>query len=342
MIPNINRRIVLAARPQGTPTPTDFRLEEVPCPQVPPPGGVLVQTLWLSLDPYMRGRMSEGPSYAPAVGLGEVMCGGTVGRVLASRAPQFAVGDLVLGMGGWQEIAALPAEGVVKLDAGGDIPPSWALGVLGMPGLTAYVGLLDLGQPQAGETVVVAAATGPVGATVGQIAKLKGCRVIGIAGGAEKCTLAVGELGFDAAVDHHAPDFAARLKAACPQGIDVYFENVGGHVLEAVIPRLNVGARIPVCGVIAWYNLSAPPPGPDRLPALMRQILVQRARLQGFIVSDHLHRQADFQRDLRAWLAAGQIRYREDVVEGLNRAPMAFIGLLRGDNLGKLVVKVAD
>jgi NADPH-dependent curcumin reductase CurA len=342
MIPNVNARIVLAARPRGAPTPTDFRLEEVPCPQVPPPGGVLLQTLWLSLDPYMRGRMSEGPSYAPAVGLGEVMCGATVSRVLASRSPQFAVGDLVLGMGGWQAIAALPAEGLVRLDPDAGIPPSWALGVLGMPGLTAYVGLLDLGQPQAGETVVVAAATGPVGATVGQIAKLKGCRVVGVAGGAEKCALAVEELGFDTCLDHHAEDFAAQLKAACPQGIDVYFENVGGHVLEAAIPLLNVGARVPVCGVIAWYNLSGPPPGPDRLPALMRQVLVQRLRLQGFIVSDHLHRQADFQRDMRGWLAAGQIRYREDVVEGLRQAPMAFIGLLRGDNLGKLVIKVAD
>lgn len=341
MIPNINRRIVLAQRPQGRPTPADFRLEEVACPQHPGPGELLLETLWLSLDPYMRGRMSEGPSYAEPVALGETMCGGTVCRVLASRADGFEVGDRVLAMTGWQTHAVAPANAVRRLDPD-DPHPSWALGVLGMPGLTAYVGLLDIGQPQAGETLVVAAATGPVGATVGQIARLKGCRVVGIAGGPEKCALAVDELGFDVCLDHHQDDLYAQLKAATPDGIDVYFENVGGHVLEAVIPRLNTHARVPVCGVVAWYNLTAPPPGPNQLAALMRSVLVNRVTLQGFIIGEHLHRQREFHTDMRAWLAEGRIHYREDVVVGLAAAPGAFMGLLRGDNLGKLVVKVAD
>ncbi len=210
-----------------------------------------------------------------------------------------------------------------------------------MPGLTAYVGLLDIGQPKAGETVVVAAATGPVGATVGQIAKLKGCRVVGIAGGADKCAYAVKELGFDACLDHYQDDLAEKLAAACPKGIDVYFENVGGHVLLAVLPLLNIGARVPVCGVIAWYNLTGLPAGPDFTPMLMRTLLVKRVKMQGFIIFDHYNRQADFVRDMSGWLAAGKIKYREDVVDGLQNAPQAFIGLLQGSNFGKLVVRVS-
>jgi len=334
----MNRRFVLAHRPVGMPTPDCFRLEETPVP-TPGEGEVQLRTLYLSLDPYMRGRISEGASYAEPVKVGDLMCGGAVSRVVASRSPKFKDGDLVVGDTGWQEQPVVPAGGLLKLDTGG-APPSWALGVLGMPGLTAYVGLLDFGQPKAGETVVVAAATGPVGATVGQMAKLKGCRVVGIAGGKEKCEYAVKELGFDACLDHYEADLAQQLAAACPKGIDVYFENVGGHVLLAVLPLLNVHARMPVCGVIAWYNLTGLPAGPDFTPMLMRTLLVKRVTVRGFIIFDHYDRTPAFVRDMSAWLKAGQVKYREDVVEGLENAPQAFIGLLQGANFGKLVVKV--
>lgn len=341
MIPNVNRRIVLASRPHGMPGPANFRLEEVPCPQVAPADGLLLQVRWLSLDPYMRGRMSEGPSYAPPAEIDGVMPGAAVCRVLASKSPDFAVGDTVLAFAGWQEVAALSAAGVVKLPP--DMAqPSWALGVLGMPGLTAYVGLLDIGQPQPGETVVVAAATGPVGATVGQIAKLKGCRVVGVAGGDDKCAHAVETLGFDACINHYHDDrLPQALAEACPQGVDIYFENVGGRVLDAVVPLLNVGGRVPVCGLIAWYNQTSDSVA-DGLPALMLRTLIHRVTLKGFIVGDHLHRRDAFQRDMSDWIAAGKVQYREDVIEGLSRAPTAFLGLLRGDNFGKLVIKVTD
>ena len=335
---DLNRRIILARRPQGTPTHADFRLEQAPVPQARD-NEVLLRTLYLSLDPYMRGRMSDGPSYAQPVAIGEVMCGGTVCRVESSRAKGFEPGDIVLAYTGWQDYAAVPTAGLVKLDPK-SAPPSWALGILGMPGMTAYVGLLDIGAPRAGETVVVAAATGPVGSAVGQIAKIKGCRAIGIAGGGEKCEYAVQELGFDACLNHYNDDLPQQLAAACPKGIDVYFENVGGHVLQAVTPLFNQNARMPVCGLIAWYNLAAPPPGPDFTPALMRRVLTQRVKIQGFIVSDHGQRQKDFLRDMPAWLSAGKIKYREDVVQGLEHAPQAFIGLLRGSNFGKLVIEV--
>jgi len=336
----MNRRIVLAQRPVGMPTPECFRLESVEAPK-PGEGEVKLQTLYLSLDPYMRGRISDAKSYVAPVAIDGLITGGAVSRVVESRAAGFAPGDLVVGDTGWQEQPVVPASGLVKL-AMGKVPPSWALGILGMPGLTAYVGLLDIGQPKAGETVVVAAATGPVGATVGQIAKLKGCRVVGIAGGADKCAFAVQELGFDACLDHHADDLAAQLAAACPQGIDVYFENVGGKVLLAVLPLLNVHARMPVCGVIAWYNLTGLPPGPDFTPMLMRSLLTKRVKMQGFIIFDHYDRNQEFQRDMSAWLAAGKIKYREDVVDGLPKAPEAFIGLLKGANFGKLVVRVGE
>jgi NADPH-dependent curcumin reductase len=335
-----NRQIVLARRPQGQPTADCFRLDTTPAPQ-PKQGEVLLRTLFLSLDPYMRGRMSDGPSYADPVAVNGVMCGGTVCRVEQSLSADFKVGDTVLAYTGWQELAAVPTAGLVKLDAS-KAPPSWALGVLGMPGLTAYVGLLDIGQPKAGDTVVVAAATGPVGATVGQIAKLKGCRVVGVAGGRDKCDFAVKQLGFDACIDHRDPDMAKLLAAACPRGIDVYFENVGGEVLMAVLPLLNVGARMPVCGVISWYNLAELPTGRDYLPVIMRTILVKRIKVQGFIISDHASRAPDFLRDMSGWLQAGQLKYREDVVEGLANAPQAFIGLLSGKNFGKLVVRVTQ
>ena len=334
-----NRRIVLASRPVGEPKDSDFRLEEAPVPE-PGPGQVLARTLWLSLDPYMRGRMSDAKSYAKPVEIGEVMTGGTVGEVVASNDPKFAPGDLVLGMGGWQEHAVLDARELRKVDPTA-APPSTALGVLGMPGMTAYTGLLNIGQPKPGETVVVAAATGPVGSLVGQIAKLRGCRAVGIAGGAEKCRFLADELGFDAAVDHRAPDFAERLKSACPKGIDVYFENVGGAVWDAVFPLLNDFARIPVCGLIANYNMTELPPGPDRTPQLFRAVLTKRLLIRGFIVWDFGAQAKEFATEVGGWLREGKIKYREDVVEGLENVPAAFMGLLKGKNFGKLLVRVA-
>ncbi len=334
------RRIVLASRPVGEPKPGDFRLEEYPVPQ-PGSGEVLLRTKWLSLDPYMRGRMSDAPSYAKPVGIGEVMEGGTVSEVVASNNDRFARGDIVLGHTGWQTHALSNGAGLRKLDPK-LAPVSTALGVLGMPGMTAYSGLLEIGKPQAGETVVVAAASGAVGSTVGQIARIKGARAVGIAGGPDKCRYVKDELGFDDCLDHRAPDFAARLKAACPKGIDVYFENVGGAVFDAVLPLLNAFARIPVCGLIAQYNATELPPGPNRLPLLMRNVLTKRLLIRGFIVTDFAARFEDFIRDVSQWVREGRIKYREDIVEGLDSAPATFIGLLKGKNFGKQLVRVAE
>jgi NADPH-dependent curcumin reductase len=336
----MNRRIVLAARPHGEPQASDFRLEQVPVPE-PGPGQVLLRTLWLSLDPYMRGRMSDARSYAKPVGIGEAMTGEAVSEVVRTNDPAFAPGDLVRGMTGWQTHALGTGKSIRKLDPDA-APPSTALGVLGMPGMTAYVGLLNIGRPQPGETVVVAAATGPVGSMVGQIAKLKGCRAVGIAGGPDKCRYLTDELGFDAAVDHRAPDLPERLRAACPNGIDVYFENVGGAVWDAVFPLLNDFARVPVCGLVAHYNATEPPPGPDRTPGLMRAILTQRLSLRGFIVWDFAAEEDAFRRDVGRWLREGRIKHREDIVNGLENAPEAFMGLLKGKNFGKLLVRVAE
>ena len=336
----INHRIVLNSRPVGAPTLDNFRLEEAPI-AAPATGEVLLRTLFLSLDPYMRGRMSDGPSYAAPVALGEVMVGSTISRVEASQHPDFKAGDLVLGQSGWQSLALSNGKALSKLDTA-MTQPSLALGVLGMPGFTAYMGLLDIGQPQAGETVVVAAASGAVGSVVGQIAKLKGCRVVGIAGGAEKCRYVVSELGFDACIDHRSPDLKQQLAAACPKGIDVYFENVGGAVFDAVLPLLNTRARIPVCGLIANYNDTALPPGPDRLGLLPRTLLIKRIKMQGFIIfDDYAHRYGEFFAEMSQWLKDGKIKFREDVIDGLENAPQAFIDLLEGKNFGKLVVRVA-
>ena len=337
---DMSRRIVLASRPHGEPQESDFRLETAPIPE-PGPGQVLLRTLWLSLDPYMRGRMSDAKSYAKPVGIGEVMTGGTVSEVLGSNHPGFAPGDIVLGMSGWQEHAVSDGAGLRKLDPKA-APVSTALGVLGMPGMTAYVGLNNIGRPQPGETVVVAAAAGPVGSLVGQIAKLKGCRAVGIAGGPDKCRYLTDELGFDAAVDHRAPDMAERLRAACPDGIDVYFENVGGAVWDAVFPLLNDFARVPVCGLVAHYNATELPPGPDRTPVLMRSILTRRLTLRGFIVWDFASEEEAFLREVGGWLREGRIKHREDIVDGLENAPAAFMGLLNGKNFGKLLVRVAE
>jgi NADPH-dependent curcumin reductase CurA len=330
--PPINRQIVLRRRPVGMPTTENFAMVESAVPQ-PGEGEVLTRTLYLSLDPYMRGRMSDAKSYAAPVEVGGVMVGQTVGEVVASRDPEFAPGDIVTGFGNWQEYAVLPAKALRKVNPALG-PVTTALGVLGMPGMTAYVGLLDIGQPRPGETVVVSAASGAVGSLVGQIAKLKGCRAVGVAGGPEKCRYVVEELGLDACVDHRAPALRQALADACPAGIDVYFENVGGAVQEAVWPLLNPFARVPICGLIAQYNDTGP--GPELL-----SVLRKRLTLRGFIVSDHSARQADFLRDVSAWLRSGQIKYREDIVEGLERAPEALIGLLQGRNFGKLIVRVA-
>ena len=328
-----NRRWVLASRPHGAPVAENFRLEEDDV-ATPGEGQVLLRTIFLSLDPYMRGRMSDEPSYSPPVEVGGVMVGGTVSRVVTSNHPDYKPGEWVLSYSGWQDYAISDGTELVKL---GDHPenPSWALGVLGMPGFTAYMGLLDIGQPKAGETLAVAAATGPVGATVGQIGMLKGCRVVGVAGGAEKCRHATEVLGFDLCLDHHASDFAEQLAKACLQGIDVYYENVGGKVFDAVLPLLNTSARIPVCGLVSGYNATNLPAGPDRLPLLMATLLKKRIRMQGFIIGqDYGHRIHEFQQEMGRWVKEGKIHYREQVTDGLENAPQAFIGLLPGKNFG--------
>jgi NADPH-dependent curcumin reductase CurA len=333
-----NRRVVLASRPQGAPTPENFRLETKPIPE-PGDGQILLRTIWLSLDPYMRGRMSDAPSYSPPVQVGEVMVGEVVGRVMRSRAPGFAEGDLVAGRTGWQEWAVADPKVVRKLaDTGA--PPSTALGVLGMPGMTAWAGLQNIGQPKPGETVVVAAASGPVGSMVGQIAKLRGARAVGVAGGPDKCAYVRDQLGFDACIDHRDKAMTEQLAKACPKGIDVYWENVGGAVWNAVFPLLNPFARVPVCGLVANYDMTELPPGPDRTPQLMRAVLTKRLRIQGFIVWDFAAQEQEFLREAAAWLKEGKIRYREDVTEGLENAPKAFLAMLKGGNLGKALVKV--
>jgi NADPH-dependent curcumin reductase CurA len=334
MAADVNRQILLKSRPEGMPTLDNFELVQGPVPE-PGDGEVLMRTRYLSLDPYMRGRMSAAKSYAKPVEVGQPMVGGTVSEIMASRNPRFAAGDIVLSYSGWQDYARSNGAGLRKLDPAA-APVTTALGVLGMPGMTAYAGLLEIGQPRPGETVAVAAASGAVGAVVGQIAKIRGCRAIGIAGGPDKCRYVVEELGFDACIDHHAPDLARQLEAASPAGIDVYFENVGGAVQQAVWPLLNDFARIPVCGLIAQYNAATPMPGPD-----MFSVLRKRLTVRGFIVTDFAAREPDFQREASEWVRTGRLKYREDVVDGLENAPTAFLGLLRGRNFGKLLIKVA-
>jgi NADPH-dependent curcumin reductase len=329
----VNRQVLLKSRPDGAPGLDNFELVQRPVLE-PGDGEVLMRNRYLSLDPYMRGRMSAAKSYAKPVELGEPMVGATVGEIVASRNAGFVAGDSVLGYGGWQDYAIASGVGLRKLDPAA-APVTTALGVLGMPGMTAYTGLLEIGQPKPGETVVVAAASGAVGSAVGQIAKIKGCRAVGIAGGPHKCRYVVQELGFEACVDHHGAAFARQLEAACPAGIDVYFENVGGAVQQAVWPLLNDFARIPVCGLIAQYNATTPMPGPD-----MFSVLRRRLTLRGFIVTDFAAKQADFMREASAWVRSGRLKYREDVIEGLENAPAAFLGLLQGKNFGKLLVKI--
>jgi NADPH-dependent curcumin reductase CurA len=334
-----NRQVLLAARPRGEPTPDDFRLVESEVPE-PGPGQMLLRTIYLSLDPYMRGRMNAGPSYAPPVEVGGVMEGRAVCVAVRSNLPQFHPGDIVLAGAGWQEYALSDGQGAQKIDPALG-PASYALGVLGMPGLTAYTGLLNIGKPQPGETLVVAAASGAVGSVVGQIARIKGCRAVGIAGGERKCRFVREELGFDACLDHRQPDLAGRLKAACPDGIDIYFENVGGTVFEAVQPLLNNFARVPVCGLIAHYNATELPAGPNRVPLMMQSVLVKRLTFRGFIVSDFASQFPNFQTDVSGWLREGRIKYREDITDGLENASRELIGLLQGENFGKKLIRVS-
>ncbi len=331
------KRVVLAARPIGEPKASDFRIEDYPVP-APADGEVMLRTIWLSLDPYMRGRMSDGPSYAAPVPINGVMEGEGVSEVMASNNPKFAKGDIVAIRSGWQSHAISDGKGLRKIDPRLG-PVSTALGVLGMPGMTAYTGLLEIGKPRAGETVVVAAASGAVGSAVGQIAKIKGARAVGIAGGMNKCDYVKNELGFDDCVDHRDPDLAAKLKAACPKGIDVYFENVGGAVFEAVFPLLNPFARMPVCGLIAQYN-DTKAVTPNWAASLMRNVLTKRLNIRGFIVSDFAAMHGEFLREMSEWVREGRVKHREFVTEGLENAPGAFMGLLKGANFGKQLVRV--
>jgi NADPH-dependent curcumin reductase len=332
---NRNRQVVLKQRPTGAPTRADFTIADAPLPD-PAEGEVLVRGIYLSLDPYMRGRISGVRSYAQPVEVGAVIEGRVVGEVARSRDPAFREGQFVLGGYGWQLYSAVPARGLLKLDPD-EAPLSTALGVLGMPGLTAYVGVDEIGKPQPGETVVVSAASGAVGAVVGQLAKRAGARVVGIAGGADKCRWVEAELGFDTCIDHRSADLGAALDTVCPKGIDVYWENVGGAVQQAVFPRLNDFARMVLCGMVAEYNDVEPRPGPNLMSAVRR-----RLKIQGFIVSDRWQRFAEYRAMAAPLLKSGELKYREDIVDGLDRAPEAFIGLLQGRNFGKLVVKLAE
>lgn len=336
-----NRQFVLAERPKGEPTDNTLRLETTEVP-TPGKGQMLLRNEYLSLDPYMRGRMSSAPSYAPPVEIGEVMVGGTVAQVVSSDVQGYEAGDWVVAFGGWQDYTLSDGTGVINM---GKTPqnPSWALGVLGMPGLTAWAGLTQIGQPKEGETLVVAGASGPVGATVGQIGKILGLRVVGIAGGSEKCQHVVDTLGFDACIDYKADSFADDLAKAVPNGIDIYFENVGGAVFDAVMPLLNPSARIPLCGLISQYNATALPEGPDRMNYLMGQLLRKRITMRGFIVFDDFgHLYPEFAKQMTGWVQEGKVKYREEMIEGLEQAPAAFVGLLRGEAFGKRVIHLAD
>jgi NADPH-dependent curcumin reductase len=334
MAETTRRSIVLKRRPHGSPRVEDFETREEKIPE-PQPGEVVTRTLWLSIDPYMRGRLSERKSYAAPVQIGEVMTGESIGEVIASAAPDFAVGDVVVGSRGWQTHSVTPGERLAKLDRGGP-PLSTYLGVLGMPGTTAYSGMKDIGQPKSGETVVISAASGAVGSVAGQIAKRAGCRVVGIAGGPDKCLFVQETLGFDDCVDHRSLDLRAELERACPNGIDVYFENVGGAVQAASFELLNPFARVVMCGMVSQYNEAELPAGPN-----LGFVVGKRVRIEGLIVSDKPERIAEWRALARPWVTDGSLRYREDIYDGLENAPAALGGILSGQNFGKLLVKVA-
>ena len=335
-----SRQVRLARRPEGEPVDDTFSFEEHELPALGD-GQLLLRVVYLSLDPYMRGRLSDAPSYADPLEVGDVVLGGTVCVVEESRDPSYAAGDVVLSYSGWQTRAVEDSRRVRRLDPS-SAPISTAVGVLGMPGFTAYAGLLELGRPQPGETVVVAAATGPVGSAVGQIAKVKGARAVGIAGGEEKRQALLDEFGFDAALDHRSPTFAEDLATAVPDGVDVYFENVGGAVTRQVLRHVNLYARMPVCGLVADYNATSAPEGRDRLPGFMKLVLTRSLTVRGFIQNEFVKtHMRDFVREMSGWVADGSVRYREDVVEGLDAAPEAFRGMLTGANFGKLLVRVS-
>lgn len=329
----MNTRVLLARRPDGEPVAEDFRIVQESVPS-PGDGEVLLRTRFLSLDPYMRGRMSAAKSYAKPVEIGSVMVGGTVSDVVESKNPNFDAGDVVLANAGWQTYALSDGRELRKIDPNA-APPTYALGILGMPGLTAYCSLLDVGNPKAGDTVVISAASGAVGSVSGQIAKIKGCRAIGIAGSDEKCVYVTKTLGFDACINRRTENINDALRAHCPDGIDVYIDNAGGPILEAVMRNLKLHARVVIVGMIDQYNATTPPPGPN-----LRPLLVNRARIEGFLVYDHWGHAGAFERDMLVWLREGKMKYREDVVDGLENAPRALIGMLRGENFGKLIVKV--
>jgi leukotriene B4 12-hydroxydehydrogenase/15-oxo-prostaglandin 13-reductase len=334
----MNRQITLAARPVGFPKDSDFKLVENPVP-TPGDGQILVRSIYLSVDPYMRGRMNDVKSYAPPVQIGEVMGGGVVARVVASNNPAFREGDIVEGMFGWQDYAVSPGQGVRKIDPS-HAPISTALGVLGMPGLTAYFGLLEIGRPQTGETVVVSGAAGAVGSVVGQIAKIKGCRTVGIAGADEKIAYLTGELGFDGAFNYKtSSDYYEKLRELCPKGVDVYFDNVGGEITDAVFRLINTKARISICGQISQYNLEKPEMGP-RL--ILTTLLVKQARAEGFLVFQFLERYQEGLSQMAQWVKEGKLKYKEDIEEGIENTPRAFMAMLKGRNIGKQLVKVAD
>jgi NADPH-dependent curcumin reductase CurA len=331
-----NRRVTLASRPQGEPVESDFALVEADAPE-PSGDEVLVRSLWLSLDPYQRGRMSEARSYARSLDIGDVITCQAVGEVVGSGDRRFSPGDLVVGQTGWQEYAVAKPHALRKLDPRLQ-PPSLALHAVGMTGLTAYFGLFDVGVPKPGDTVVVSAAAGAVGQAAGQLAKLAGCRTVGIAGGPEKAAALSEEYGYDVAIDYRAGDVDAALKEACPRGVDVYFDNVGGEITDLVLRRLALHARVVICGQISQYNLAEP----ERAPRNLGLLIVYRARIEGFLVTDYAHRFDEALPRLAQWVAEGRLRYREDVTEGIENAPRAFIGLLRGENRGKALVKVAE
>jgi NADPH-dependent curcumin reductase CurA len=331
----LNKEIRFASRPTGIPTSDNFKLVDADVPELND-DEVFVRTLYISVDPYLRGRMREGRSYVPPFQIGEVIVSGVIGKVVESRAPEFKQGDLVTGMLGWRLYNRAKASELRKIDPK-VAPVTTALGVLGMPGLTAYFGLLDIGQPQEGETVVVSGAAGAVGTTVCQIAKIKGCRTVGIAGSDDKNKYLTDELGVDAAINYKDPEWKQALKEACPKRVDVYFDNVGGEISDAVMLLLNHGARISVCGQISLYNLDKPDVGPRPQPAL----LVNSALMKGFIIADYTPRFVEGVVNLAQWLGAGKLKYAETIVEGFENTPNAFIGLFSGDNLGKQIVKVA-
>lgn len=336
----LNRQVRLVRRPQGAPVLEDFRIVDAPVP-VPQTGELLLRNLYLSLDPYMRGRMNDShDSYAPPYALDAPPGGGTVARVMQSHHPDFAEGDMVvLPDGGWQTFVVSDGSGLRRI-ARDMAHPSHALGILGMTGFTAWWGLTAIAQPQPGETLVVSAAAGAVGSVVGQIGRLLGCHVVGIAGGADKCRRVIEDLRFDACIDYRAPDFADQLRNAAPKGVDIYFENVGGPVREAVWPLLNPDARVPVCGLISDYN--GAPDEAGGVNALLMSLIVRRIRLQGYLNADHLERFPAFEEEASAWLARSEMRAWETIVHGIDQAPSAFIGLFDGNNIGKLIVRLAE